>query len=754
MPKEPNMFVRRLAVVGAILAVIAAGFAMYFASKKTTQQQVANLDKQILPPGTTPQTTPQTTQSATSPTAPTAPTPIAPAASPGAPTAAAGTAAGDLPDLKTARARVWALDPAIADAQLKGDHLAARFSSVGAGLSLLQITDHFETIERTEPVPAQREYSSPILGADGKPLKTEDGRELSRIVAPLAALGVEIDGTFVNLSVDAAGSIWKFQPPATFTAEIADGRDRPIARIVRQYSLARDARNLVLNQKIENLSGQNLSIRWLQIGPVDLPADDISIGEKRRLRFGYLLSPAYDPTQDYVLSRDYVLEHPTVLGAKLPDGSYMADITEWPNELSKERQYTLSWIGLTNRYFGVALHAPITQGATADLLRTEKRLSTIETVDRLVLQRPPVGGKPNDVIALRTSSPKLTIPPGGSADLSQSVYSGALIRSQIRADYAGGPLKLDGLVFYSMPGPCAFCTFNFLTTFLLWLLTTLHSLVHDWALSIVLLVVIVRTILHPVTKWSQVRMQRFGKQMSAMQPKQAKLKEKYGNDPKLLQQETAKLWREEGINPLGMLGCLPMFLQTPIWLALYATLFFAAELRHQPAFYGIFQKLGFKTFLADLSVPDHFWVFPSPINIPLLSMAFGPISGINLLPLVLGVVFFLHQKYLTPATTAPQTPEQEMQMKMMKWISVIMFPVLMYNGPSGLTIYFVANSALGIIEHKRIRAHIEKHDLLNLDKIRARRGKGSQPGFFGRLQQMVEQQRKAAEATARGKPRR
>ena len=135
-------------------------------------------------------------------------------------------------------------------------------------------------------------------------------------------------------------------------------------------------------------------------------------------------------------------------------------------------------------------------------------------------------------------------------------------------------------------------------------------------------------------------------------------------------------------------------------------------------------------------------------------MAFGPISGINLLPLVLGVVFFLHQKYLTPATTAPQTPEQEMQMKMMKWISVIMFPVLMYNGPSGLTIYFVANSALGIIEHKRIRAHIEKHDLLNLDKIRARRGKGSQPGFFGRLQQMVEQQRKAAEATARGKPRR
>ena len=64
----------------------------------------------------------------------------------------------------------------------------------------------------------------------------------------------------------------------------------------------------------------------------------------------------------------------------------------------------------------------------------------------------------------------------------------------------------------------------------------------------------------------------------------------------------------------------------------------------------------------------------------------------------------------------------------------------MANGPSGLTIYFVANSALGIIEHKRI-PHIEKHDLLNLDKIRARR-EGIAAGFFGRLQQMVEQQRK------------
>lgn len=761
------MLVRRLAVVGAILAVIGAGFAMYFSSKRTTQQQLSNLNSSPLPqntPATNPAPTPTTAVAPVTPQNPTTipgvsvdPVPAAqpaPAGTTPAPTAAAPAAPADVASF---RARVWPIDPQAQSAELRGDHLIARFSSVGAGIASLQIADHFETIERTNPIEAQTEYSTPLYSAGGTPLTTADGRPLNRIVSPFSALALQVDDTFINLSVDAAGSLWKFTPPATFTAEIVDAKDVPVIRVTREYSLAPKARNLILNQKVENISPYPLNIRWLQTGPVDLPMDALAgVGEKRRLRFGYLLSPSYDPTQNYVLSRDFVLEHSGVLGTKLPDGSYATELIEWPNPLSKERQMTLSWIGMTNRYFGLALHNPITPNGSPDVLRAEKPLRSVETVERLVLERPPLNGHPNDVIALRLTSPLVKLAPGATADFSQSIYSGALIRSQIRSDYAGGPLALDGLVYYSMGGPCAFCTFNFLTSFLLWLLTFLHSIVHDWALSIVLLVVIVRTILHPVTKWSQVRMQRFGKQMGGMAPKQAKLKEKYGNDPKQLQAETAKLWREEGINPLGMLGCLPMFLQTPIWIALYATLFFAAELRHQPAFYGVFQMLGFKTFLADLSVPDHFWVFANPVHIPLLGSLLGPITGINLLPLILGVVFFIHQKYLTPPTTGPQTPEQEMQMKMMKWMSVIMFPLLMYNGPSGLTIYFVANSALGIFEHKRIRAHIEKHDLLNLDKMKAARaGKKQGGGFFSRLQELAEQKRKDAEAVAkrRGKQR-
>jgi len=257
--------------------------------------------------------------------------------------------------------------------------------------------------------------------------------------------------------------------------------------------------------------------------------------------------------------------------------------------------------------------------------------------------------------------------------------------------------------------------------------------------------VVVRTILHPVTKWSQVRMQRFGKQMQAMAPKQAKLKEKYGNDPKRMQQEMANLWREEGVSPTGALGCIPMFLQMPIWIALYATLFFAVEMRHEPAFFGVFQAIGMPTFLADLAEPDRFWVFSEAgVHVPVLSSLMGPIHSLNIMPLILGVVFFIQQKYLTPPT-ANLTPEQEAQQKMMKWMSVLMFPLFMYNAPSALAIYFTANSTLGILESRYIRSHIDKYNLNEPPT----KGGAKKPGFFARMQQMAEQQRLAAEKAQR-----
>jgi YidC/Oxa1 family membrane protein insertase len=174
-------------------------------------------------------------------------------------------------------------------------------------------------------------------------------------------------------------------------------------------------------------------------------------------------------------------------------------------------------------------------------------------------------------------------------------------------------------------------------------------------------------------------------------------------------------------------------------------LFFAIELRHQPGFYGIFQALQptnspFWWFLGDLAEPDRFWYWQGKgFWIPLISGFLGPIQSLNVLPFVLGLVFFIQQKYLQPPTPpGGLTPEQEQQQKMIKVMMVVLFPVIMYNAPSGLALYFIANSTLGILESRWIRKHIDKHDLLKPQPRKA----AKPGGFMERLQKLAEERQK------------
>jgi membrane protein insertase Oxa1/YidC/SpoIIIJ len=83
------------------------------------------------------------------------------------------------------------------------------------------------------------------------------------------------------------------------------------------------------------------------------------------------------------------------------------------------------------------------------------------------------------------------------------------------------------------------------------------------------------------------------------------------------------------------------------------------------------------------------------------------ISALNILPILLAVVFFLQQKY-TPKPPAT-TPEQQQQQKKMQWKSLL-YPVFLYNGPSGLNLYILTSTTIGIIESKRIRDHIRERE--------------------------------------------
>ncbi|NBQ16530.1 MAG: hypothetical protein EBU31_18425, partial [Proteobacteria bacterium] len=92
-------------------------------------------------------------------------------------------------------------------------------------------------------------------------------------------------------------------------------------------------------------------------------------------------------------------------------------------------------------------------------------------------------------------------------------------------------------------------------------------------------------------------------------------------------------------------------------------------------------------FLGDLSAQDRFIPLPTEINLWIVHL-----SAINLIPVLMGVVFFIQQKYQAPPPTANMTPEQLQQQKMMKWMMVFLFPIMLYSAPSGLTLYIATST--------------------------------------------------------------
>jgi len=306
-----------------------------------------------------------------------------------------------------------------------------------------------------------------------------------------------------------------------------------------------------------------------------------------------------------------------------------------------------------------------------------------------------------ETMVLHLTSEPVTIAPGQTGSLDAGIYAGPLTPSLMteKREPRAWAMNLKEMVVYTQGGMCAFCTFQWIALLLRWWLTFLHNnIVFDYSLAIIVLVLCVRTVLHPVTKWSQISMLRFSKQMQGLAPKQKKIQEKYKNDPAKMREELGRLMREENISYKGLLGCVPMFFQSPIWIALYAMLYFMYELRHTPAFFGVFQLLSQSiagvrwSFLADLSEPDNFIPLGRTFNIPLM----GVVDSINLLPILLGVIFYIQQKYMTPPSATPLTPEQEQQQKIMKVMMVVLFPLMMYTTTSALVQYFNVNSTRGI----------------------------------------------------------
>ncbi|MEX0653711.1 MAG: YidC/Oxa1 family insertase periplasmic-domain containing protein [Phycisphaeraceae bacterium] len=571
------------------------------------------------------------------------------------------------------------------------------FSSWGAGIRQATLANYKRNIAADDRYVIFGTVTAPVINpAPGQPDEYT--------ILPFAAREVVVNEQRIGLQ-NVQWSAGEVQTDdagqrVTYRLTLADDAGEPVLELVRTYVLAADSYDLTLQQYARNLSDQPLDVRFEQNIQGDIAADDATyLGDRRIFITAYF-------------HRDYGRSLFTS-GGFVPRHTLLNRDAIWPNPDVPENA-ELAWLATENRYFATIAHPVITDEmqSTADVPGLEQRFPRIGTV---IL--PPSQAVPDDERALvfTLGTDTLRLDAGEQADLSLSIYAGPRDRSVFgKEPYS--LLEFGQLIRYELG--CTWLTFQPLAKGLLLMLDWFHWAVRDWGIAIILLVLVVRLLLHPITKRAQTNMMKMGKQMQSIQPEMEKLKKKYADDKQRLQQETMKLYREKGINPANMLGCLPMFLQMPIWIALYATLYYAIELRHQPAFYGVFQGIGELfggtwLFLADLSSADHFIMFPGDgfevTWIPMINLQF---AAINILPILMGVVFYLNMKLTAPPPPEGELSEQQemmqRQQKMMRIVFPFLMPVFLYSAPSGLTLYICASTFAGIVDSWIVRRHVRQ----------------------------------------------
>jgi YidC/Oxa1 family membrane protein insertase len=236
-----------------------------------------------------------------------------------------------------------------------------------------------------------------------------------------------------------------------------------------------------------------------------------------------------------------------------------------------------------------------------------------------------------------------------------------------------------------------------------YVLKQLFAATGNFGVAIILLTVIVRALMFPIAQKQFASMA----QMRAVQPKMKALQDRHKDDKVKLQQEMAQLYKDEKVNPLA--GCLPIFLQIPIFFALYKTLLVAIEMRHEP----------FILWIRDLSAQD-----PAMILNAFGLLDFTPPSflSIGVLAVMLGVTMWLQFK-LNPAA---MDPVQQQVFMIMPWM--MMF--VMAPFAAGLLLYWITSNLLTLAQqkylysrHPQLKAQAEK-DAADRARAAEREAKG------------------------------
>jgi YidC/Oxa1 family membrane protein insertase len=254
----------------------------------------------------------------------------------------------------------------------------------------------------------------------------------------------------------------------------------------------------------------------------------------------------------------------------------------------------------------------------------------------------------------------VAVAPGQQAAVNAKLYSGPEEEKRLEQVATGLDLVKDygWLTILAKP--------------LYWLLSQLHGFIGNWGWSIMALVLIIKIAFY----WLQAKGYESMAKMKAINPKVMQLRERYKDNPQQMQQEMMRIYKEEKVNPLG--GCLPIFIQIPVFIALYWVLLSSVEMRGAP----------WMGWIHDLSVQDPYFILPVFMTLTtMLQTALNPV------------------------------PPDPMQAKMM-WFMPLIFSVMFFFFPAGLVLYWITNNVLSIAQQWLINVRMGVPPEFNLPKFK------------------------------------
>ncbi len=483
---------------------------------------------------------------------------------------------------------------------------------------------------------------------------------------------------------------------ARFEAIIKDeNTNESIVKIVKTYKISRESFLLDCNITVENLSTSEQKYSFNLAGPVGMGREGLR-SDMRKVIGAFVTSKGQIISAENPILTSFGNSIRRKIGL-----SYKLGLKDATRENSKEnltigstlpdsyRSADFLWAAITNKYFTAILRPVPDAGTTCDWVAGKTGQFYNPDGDRN-------GNSGDENIGIDFEIATATLEPAdpNQADDTKEYTLQLYIGPKDRDLFYNNPLyKTLGFANTITFMPCCCCPTSVIRPLafgILGLMKWMYGFIGNYGVVIIILVFLMRLVLHPITKRSQVSMSK----MSKLAPRAEEIKKQYANNKAEMNKRMMELYKEQGASP--MMGFLPMMLQMPIWIALWSAVYTSIDLRGAP----------FLPFwITDLSAPDALFRFSS-VTLPL----FGKLDSFNLLPILMGVAFYLQQKLMPSQVETSSNSQMAQQQKMMKIMLPLMFPLMLYKGPSGVNLYIMSSTFAGVIEQYVIRKHIQEKE--------------------------------------------